>query len=142
MPRFTDNFRVKNLNTIFHESGCKSVSAFAARIGVAQSSTRNYIVGERLPDMDFISKVIDTFPEYNLRWLSADEQPKYNKQIVDIDPNGHLPEQDDPIKSTVMKLYEDLIASMKREIEHLTEICKSKNEQIKLLQSMVEEKDK
>lgn len=142
MARFIDNFRVKNLNTIYKESGCKSVSAFAARIGVAQTSTRNYILGERLPDMDFLTKVVETFPEYNTKWLCADEQPKYNKDIVDVNPDGHLPEQNDPIKSTMMKLYEDLIASMKREIEHLTESCKTKDEQIKLLQSMIEDRDK
>ncbi|TAI48719.1 helix-turn-helix transcriptional regulator [Flagellimonas allohymeniacidonis] len=46
-----------------------TVSAFADSIGVQRSSMSHILNGRNRPSLDFIMKVVQTFPEVNLYWL-------------------------------------------------------------------------
>ena len=46
-----------------------SASAFADRIGVQRSSISHILTGRNKPSLEFVLKVVKTFPEVNLYWL-------------------------------------------------------------------------
>nr|WP_250149275.1 helix-turn-helix transcriptional regulator [Flagellimonas sp. 389] len=46
-----------------------AVSTFADSIGVQRSSISHLLSGRNKPSLDFILKVIKTYPEVNLYWL-------------------------------------------------------------------------
>ncbi|WP_313790934.1 helix-turn-helix transcriptional regulator [Allomuricauda sp. SCSIO 65647] len=46
-----------------------SPSTFADKIGVQRSSVSHLLNGRNRPSLDFVMKVIKTFPEVNLYWL-------------------------------------------------------------------------
>nr|WP_299382021.1 helix-turn-helix transcriptional regulator [Allomuricauda sp.] len=46
-----------------------SVSSFADKIGVQRSSISHILSGRNRPSLDFIMKVVRTYPEVNLYWL-------------------------------------------------------------------------
>ncbi|MCR9227163.1 MAG: helix-turn-helix domain-containing protein [Flavobacteriaceae bacterium] len=46
-----------------------SVSAFADEIGVQRSSMSHLLNGRNKPSLDFIMKLVDTYPEVGLDWL-------------------------------------------------------------------------
>ena len=45
------------------------VSAFADRIAIQRSSMSHILSGRNRPSLDFVMKVVNTFPEVNLYWL-------------------------------------------------------------------------
>ena len=46
-----------------------TVSAFADKIGVQRSSVSHVLSGRNKPSLDFVLKLVKTFPEVNLYWL-------------------------------------------------------------------------
>lgn len=46
-----------------------SASAFADKINVQRSSISHLLSGRNKPSLDFVMKVVRTFPEVNLYWL-------------------------------------------------------------------------
>lgn len=46
-----------------------SASGFADKIGVQRSSISHLLSGRNKPSLDFVMKVVRTFPEVNLYWL-------------------------------------------------------------------------
>lgn len=46
-----------------------SASSFADRIGVQRSSISHLLSGRNKPSLEFVMKVVKTFPEVNLYWL-------------------------------------------------------------------------
>ncbi len=46
-----------------------TVSAFADQIGVQRSSVSHVLSGRNKPSLDFVMKLVKTFPEVNLYWL-------------------------------------------------------------------------
>jgi len=63
----TDDF-VKRLETIFEYYGL-TASSFADKINVQRSSISHLLSGRNKPSLDFILKVIESFPEVELLWL-------------------------------------------------------------------------
>jgi transcriptional regulator with XRE-family HTH domain len=63
----TDDF-VKRLETIFEYYGL-SASLFADKINVQRSSISHLLSGRNKPSLDFILKVLESFPEVELLWL-------------------------------------------------------------------------
>ncbi|MEM9076376.1 MAG: helix-turn-helix transcriptional regulator [Bacteroidota bacterium] len=45
------------------------ISAFADRIGIQRSSMSHILSGRNRPSLDFVMKLVQTFPEVNLYWL-------------------------------------------------------------------------
>jgi DNA-binding XRE family transcriptional regulator len=46
-----------------------TASAFADKIGVQRSGISHLLSGRNKPSLEFVMKVIQTFPEVNLHWL-------------------------------------------------------------------------
>jgi transcriptional regulator with XRE-family HTH domain len=63
----TDDF-VKRLETIFEYYGL-TASLFADKINVQRSSISHLLSGRNKPSLDFILKVLESFPEVELLWL-------------------------------------------------------------------------
>lgn len=47
----------------------ESASSFAEKIGVQRSSISHILSGRNKPSLDFVLKVLSTFPEVDLYWL-------------------------------------------------------------------------
>ncbi|MDF0717245.1 helix-turn-helix transcriptional regulator [Muricauda sp. 334s03] len=61
-----------------------SVSAFADEIGVQRSSMSHLLNGRNKPSLDFVMKLVDTYPEVDLYWLLKGEGgfPKKTDQTM------------------------------------------------------------
>ena len=47
----------------------ESASSFAEKIGVQRSSISHILSGRNKPSLDFVLKVLSSFPEVELYWL-------------------------------------------------------------------------
>ncbi|MBT8183457.1 MAG: helix-turn-helix domain-containing protein [Eudoraea sp.] len=63
----TDEF-VRRLERILNYYGL-SAAAFADKIQVQRSSISHLLTGRNKPSLEFVLKVVKTFPEVNLYWL-------------------------------------------------------------------------
>ncbi|MEL6917944.1 MAG: helix-turn-helix transcriptional regulator, partial [Bacteroidota bacterium] len=59
---------IKRLEKILHYYDI-SASAFADKINVQRSSISHLLTGRNKPSLEFVLKVIQTFPEVNLYWF-------------------------------------------------------------------------
>lgn len=63
----TEDF-IKRLQKVIDYYG-ESASSFAEKIGVQRSSISHILSGRNKPSLDFILKVLASFPEVDLYWL-------------------------------------------------------------------------
>ena len=63
----TEEF-IKRLEKLLDYYGL-SAAAFADKVGVQRSGISHLLAGRNKPSLEFVMKVIDTFPEVNLYWL-------------------------------------------------------------------------
>ena len=63
----TENF-TKRLQKVIDYYG-ESASSFAEKIGVQRSSISHILSGRNKPSLDFVLKVLSSFPEVELYWL-------------------------------------------------------------------------
>ncbi|MGC1203378.1 MAG: helix-turn-helix transcriptional regulator [Flavobacteriaceae bacterium] len=63
----TEEF-IKRLQKIIDYYG-ESASSFAEKVGVQRSSISHILSGRNKPSLDFILKILSTFPEVELYWL-------------------------------------------------------------------------
>jgi transcriptional regulator with XRE-family HTH domain len=70
IERVLEILKIKNL----------SPAQFADQIGVQRSSISHLISGRNKPSLEFIQKVIRTFPEISIDWLLSGEGPLSNKE--------------------------------------------------------------
>lgn len=63
----TEDF-VERLERLLHYYSL-SASAFADKINVQRSSISHLLSGRNKPSLDFVMKVVRTFPDVNLYWL-------------------------------------------------------------------------
>ncbi len=75
---------IKRLEELLQYYGL-SASAFADRIGVQRSSISHLLTGRNKPSLEFVMRVVKTFPEVNLYWL--------------LNGKGHFPQTPDQQKS-------------------------------------------
>ncbi len=63
----TEDF-IERLQKVIDYYG-ESASSFAEKIGVQRSSISHILSGRNKPSLDFILKILHTFPEVDLYWL-------------------------------------------------------------------------
>lgn len=63
----TENF-IKRLQKVIDFYG-ESASSFAEKIGVQRSSISHILSGRNKPSLDFVMKVLSSYPEVELYWL-------------------------------------------------------------------------
>lgn len=59
---------IKRIQTVIDHYGL-TISSFADKIGVQRSSISHLLKGRNKPSLDFVMKVVQTYPEVNLYWL-------------------------------------------------------------------------
>lgn len=111
----TDDF-VKRLETIFDYYGL-SASSFADKINVQRSSISHLLSGRNKPSLDFILKVMESFPEVELLWLlnGKGNFPKgenSNSEIMNSSPIQKIENEQDIGSSD---LFSNTIASIENE---------------------------
>jgi transcriptional regulator with XRE-family HTH domain len=87
---------------IAHIIRAKNLTAaeFALRLGIQQSNISHLLSGRNNPSLDFVKKLKETFPEYNLDWIVFGKGPMTVSEPFDTTP----PEKPDPVHEQA--LYE------------------------------------
>ncbi len=93
----TSNF-IKRLEKIINYYGL-SASSFSEKIGVQRSSISHILSGRNKPSLDFILKVLSSFPEINLYWL-LNGKGSFLKEEDSIENKSVLPQ---PVQIKVSK---------------------------------------
>jgi transcriptional regulator with XRE-family HTH domain len=77
-------------------------SEFADRIGVQRSSISHVLSGRNKPGLDFLEKILNTFPEIDAAWLITGKkgQNLYNKEAE----TGDLKKNNEPKNSPQLNL--------------------------------------
>jgi len=83
----TDDF-IKRLEKIMDFYGL-SASAFADKISVQRSSISHLLTGRNKPSLEFVLKVVKTFPEVNLYWLLNGKGSFPSKTVETLPPTSH-----------------------------------------------------
>lgn len=90
----------------------ESASSFAVKIGVQRSSISHILSGRNKPSLDFILKVLTSYPEVELYWLlngkgtfpaQQKEKNKSNKNVTQITPK----ENNDKTIERIVVFYKD-----------------------------------
>jgi transcriptional regulator with XRE-family HTH domain len=87
---------VKRLETVLDYYSI-SASAFADKIGVQRSSLSHLLSGRNKPSLDFILKVINSYPQVDLHWLISgkgdfpDRKPQQKEAAPNSAPAPALP---------------------------------------------------
>ena len=109
----TQNF-AKRLQKVIDFYGL-SASSFAEKIGVQRSSISHILSGRNKPSLDFVMKVLASYPEVELYWLlngkghfpslSQKTSPTIQEAIPKSKPNTLIP----PIKDSQNKAIERIV---------------------------------
>lgn len=94
---------------------------FASSIGAGQRSVNYYLKGEQRPNLDFISKIIASYPEINTEWLITGKGLMLKKDDMSITNiyNPKVPEEPD---DRTIPLYDiDAAANLKTMFENKTQ---------------------
>ena len=91
---------IKRLEKVIHYYGL-TASSFAEKIGVQRSSISHILSGRNKPSLEFVMKVLSSFPEVDLYWLLNGNGtfPKKEKKIIEK-TKIHQPVQLKPSAST------------------------------------------
>ena len=93
----------KRLQNVIDYYG-ESASSFAEKIGVQRSSISHILSGRNKPSLDFILKILSSFPEVELYWLlnGKGEFPS-SSHPVDLKPETSKLKIEDALPSEVKK---------------------------------------
>ena len=72
----------------------ESASSFAQKVGVQRSSISHILSGRNKPSLDFIMKVLSSYPEVELYWLLNGKgtfPAKQRKDTTTIENNSQIP---------------------------------------------------
>jgi len=69
----------------------ESASSFAEKIGVQRSSISHVLSGRNKPSLDFVMKVLHTYPEVELYWLMNGKGDFPNQSKTSELPNPNIP---------------------------------------------------
>lgn len=87
-----------------------SASAFADAIGVQRSSISHLLTGRNKPSLEFVLKVVRTYPEVNLYWLLNGKGDFPARKEAAPSPQEQPPVKTDPAAPSLKKIiliYDD-----------------------------------
>lgn len=87
---------------IAHIIRAKNLTAaeFALRLGIQPSNISHLLSGRNNPSLDFVKKLKETFPEYNLDWIIFGRGPvTVSEPFVEPAPIGQIPAMEEQEKS-------------------------------------------
>jgi transcriptional regulator with XRE-family HTH domain len=90
----------------------ESASSFAEKIGVQRSSISHILSGRNKPSLDFIMKVLSSYPEVELYWLLNGKgtfPTRQQKETTPLDNNSQiaLKENKDKTIERIVIFYND-----------------------------------
>ncbi len=68
----------------------ETASSFAEKIGVQRSSISHILSGRNKPSLDFVMKVLHSYPEVELYWLMNGKGEFPSKTKISESPNSNL----------------------------------------------------
>ena len=80
IERILEILKIKNL----------SPAQFADLIGVQRSSISHLISGRNKPSLEFIQRILKTFPEINTEWMLSGKGPEMNQKIISMTRSAFL----------------------------------------------------
>lgn len=78
-----------------------SASQFADLIGVQRSSISHVLSGRNKPSLDFITKIIATFPEINTDWLLTGNGNMISEKSDDLFKTDAIFDQKSPVNDNI-----------------------------------------
>lgn len=84
-----ENFRDSMKDRIAHIMRAKNLKAsdFATLLGIQPSGISHILSGRNQPSLDFVKKIKETFPEYNLDWIIFGTGPITTSESFMMKPN-------------------------------------------------------
>tara|TARA_R100001369_G_scaffold85504_1_gene119240 strand:+ start:1226 stop:1594 length:369 start_codon:yes stop_codon:yes gene_type:complete len=79
----------------------ETASSFAEKIGVQRSSISHILSGRNKPSLDFVMKVLHSYPEVELYWLMNGKGEFPNDTKISESPNSNLVQAPLASKTTV-----------------------------------------
>jgi len=116
--------RLKKIIDFYDESA----SSFAETIGVQRSSISHILSGRNKPSLDFVMKILHSYPEVDLYWL-MNGTGNFPKTEYTSPPSNDLFSTDDIMSSKITDTKnENLNNSVEKEIVNLEPVSNSKSE--------------
>ena len=84
----TEDF-IKRLQKVIDYYG-ESASSFAEKIGVQRSSISHILSGRNKPSLEFVLKILSSFPEVELYWLLNGKGDFPSLNTLEIKKKRHL----------------------------------------------------
>ena len=111
----TDDF-VKRLETIFDYYGL-TASSFADKINVQRSSISHLLSGRNKPSLDFILKVMESFPDVELLWLlnGKGNFPKGENSNLEKSDSSSIQKIENEVEIKSLDLFSNNVASTQNE---------------------------
>ena len=116
----TDDF-IKRLEYILDYYSLNA-SSFADKIGVQRSSLSHLLSGRNKPSLDFILKIMDTFPEVDLYWILNGKgtfpKSEIENEVIRVAPTPTFTE---PVVETKIEKQADLFSEKNANIKNQLE---------------------
>lgn len=102
-----------------------NASAFADKIDVGRASISHLLSGRNKPSLDFVMRVVKTFPEVELYWLlnGKGEFPKQDSKTDIVEESStstkHQDSKNQDPENSSLKSSEDIIPSNSDDIERI-----------------------
>ena len=79
----------------------ETASSFAEKVGVQRSSISHILSGRNKPSLDFVMKVLHTYPEVELYWLMNGKGDFPNEVKISESPNSNISKQNLKAKTNI-----------------------------------------
>ena len=94
----------------------ESASSFAEKIGVQRSSISHILSGRNKPSLDFVLKVLSSFPDVELYWLLNGKGtfPSSSEKQTTVTPDAPISEAPKPVKEMITQVSKSGDRSIER----------------------------
>lgn len=86
----------------------ETASSFAEKINVQRSSISHILSGRNKPSLDFVMKVLHSYPEVELYWLMNGKGEFPNQSKISKSPISNFIESSEIAKPTLLKSNSDI----------------------------------
>lgn len=97
-----------------------SASAFADALGIQRSGVSHLLSGRNKPSLDFVLKLLHTYPEVDLQWLmnGKGEFPKSKQQSEDVFSES-LPQKNTPTQTLPLQVNKPVTVNAQKSIKEI-----------------------
>lgn len=97
-----------------------SASAFADALGIQRSGVSHLLSGRNKPSLDFVLKLLHTYPEVDLQWLmnGKGEFPKSKQQSEDVFSES-LPQKNTQTQTLPLQVNKPVTVNAQKSIKEI-----------------------